>query len=132
MADKLDDENELLFRQVHPSFVIDGQVSSQPFHPTDKDDNKLSVDRASLTTAANSHALYTANGFSSAAVYALNVAEFAEEALSCVSDPLPAANGLAENPAHAYADYSAFRTNQQKNIAKRLKKKAVARGQQHP
>lgn len=31
MVDKLDDENELLFRQVHPSFVIDGKFRVSPF-----------------------------------------------------------------------------------------------------
>ncbi|WP_125255468.1 hypothetical protein [Brevundimonas fluminis] len=132
MADKLDDDNELLFRQVHPNFVVDGQLSSQPFQPSVKDDNKLSVDRSSLTTAADSHSLYTSNGFESVAVYAVNVAEFGAEALPCVSDPLPAAGDLAANPAHALADYSAHKPSKQKTIAKRLKQKAINRGRQHP
>ncbi len=132
MSTPLPDEDELLFRQVHPNFVVDGQLSSQPFQPTEKDDNKLSVDRASLTNAASSHALYVANGFSSAGVYALSVKEFSSEALPCVSDPLPATAELQANAAHAFADYSSHKPSKQKTIAKRLKQKAIARGQKHP
>jgi len=34
----LDDGDELLFRQVHPSFIRDGRPSGQAFRPTKKDD----------------------------------------------------------------------------------------------
>lgn len=132
MSDTLPDDDELLFRQVHPNFVVDGQLSSQPFQPTDKDANKLSVDRSSLTDAASSHALYVANGFASAGVYALSVGEFGKETLPCVSDPLPATEVSQANPAHAVADYSAHSSSKQKTIAKRLKQKAIERGQKHP
>lgn len=132
MSDPLDDHEELLFRQVHPNFVVDGQLSSQPFQPTDKDADKLSVDRSSLTDAAASHALFVENGFSSVAVYALSVKEFSDQDLPCVSDPLPSAEKLKANPAHAYADYSGHGASKQKAIAKRLKQKAIGRGRQHP
>jgi len=36
-------ENTLLLRQVHPSFVQDGKITSQVFRPTPKDENKLSM-----------------------------------------------------------------------------------------
>jgi len=32
-----------LLRQIHPSFVQNGKVTSQAFHPTPKDENKLSA-----------------------------------------------------------------------------------------
>ena len=128
----LTDDDEVLFRQMHPSFVQAGEPSSQPFAPTPKDDNKLSVDREALTTAAASHALFTGNGHASAAVYGVSVGEFVGEALPCRSDPLAATATQAENPAHAYADYAAHVPAQQKNRAKRLKRYALARGQLHP
>jgi hypothetical protein len=40
--------------------------------------------------------------------------------------------GQAKNEAHSVADYSQHKANQQKNIAKRLKIKALARGRLHP
>ena len=33
----------LLLRQIHPSFVQDGRVTSQAFRPTPKDESLLSV-----------------------------------------------------------------------------------------
>ena len=33
----------LLLRQIHPSFVQDGRVTSQAFRPTPKDDAQLSA-----------------------------------------------------------------------------------------
>lgn len=129
MSEKLTNAGEVLFRQIHPSFVENGVPSSQPFKPTEKDQNQLSLDRSSLTTAAKSHALYLESGLSSEAVFGLTVGEFTSETINCQSDPL---KGPPANPAHTLADYSAFTGNQQKNIAKRLKLKALARGRLHP
>ena len=43
MADSklLADDDEVLFRQVHPAFVRDGRPSSQAFRPTPKDEGSL-------------------------------------------------------------------------------------------
>ncbi len=133
MGEQLTYEDEILFRQIHPSFVEkDGYPSSQPFHPTDKDDNKLSVDRSSITNAAGAFSLYLSKGHKSAAVYGLSVGEFKERDLPCVSDPCEATDDQTANPAHAYADFSQHGTNKQKTLAKRLKVKALARGRLHP
>ncbi len=132
MGDPLPEDAEVLFRQVHPSFIQNEQPSSQPFAPTPKDDNKLSVDRSSLTTAGGSYALHTGSGAASAAVYGVSVGEFRAESIPCISDPLEAADGKPANDAHAYANYSEHGINQQKLKAKRLKLKAVARGRLHP
>lgn len=131
-APPLDDSDEILFRQIHPKFYDNSHPASPQFAPTPKDAGHLSVDRSSKTDAAAAHALFTGNGFESAAVYGLTVGEFATESLQCYSDPLAAEGKLAANPAHAYADFSAFTGNQQKNIAKRLRNVAVKRGRLHP
>jgi len=131
MIETLTNKEELLLRQVHPTFVQNGQISSQPFCPTPKDDNKLSVDRASMTSPRAAHSLFIANGGQSVAVYGLSVDEFLREELTCHADPLKASDGKRANPAHAVADYSAHAPGQQKNKAKRLKLKAVARGSLH-
>lgn len=132
MGEPLIDPGEVLFRQIHPSFLDNGKPSSQPFAPTQKDEAKLSVDRSALTDAAESFALFTGTGHQSAAVYGLTVGEFVTEALPCLSDPLAAEGLEPANPAHAYADYSGHNPNQQKVKAKRLKQKALARGCLHP
>jgi hypothetical protein len=126
------DNDELLLRQIHPNFYDNDYPSSVQFAPSAKDDNKLSVDRRSLITPAESHALFTGNGFQSAAVYGVSVGEFSAEKLPCHPDPLEAEGTRAANPAHAYADFSAVTVSQAKKIAKRLRNNALKRGRLHP
>jgi len=76
--------------------------------------------------------LFTGNGFVSAAVYGVSVAEFRAEHLPCHPDPLEAEGTLSAHPAHAYADFSASSPSQGKKIAKRLRNNAVKRGRLHP
>lgn len=129
MGEALTEAGEMLFRHIHPKWVEDdGEPSSQPFIPTKKDNNKLSVDRSSLTDAASSYALFLANGLASVAVYGLTVGEFDKEQLPCAADPLEQSPEQLANPAHALADYAGFSAGQQKLIARRLKLVARARG----
>ncbi len=132
MTIELSDDDEVLFRQVHPGFMQGDAPSSQSFMPTPKDDNKLSVDRSALTTAKDSYRLFTGNGFESTAVYGLTVGEFRGQDIPCIEDPLEASDGKAANPAHALADYEAHPPSRQKTKAKRLKQKALARGRLYP
>jgi len=132
MTDQLTDNDEILYRQVHPSFVQDGIPSSQTFMPTPKDKNMLSVDRSSLTSAAESYTLFTSGGLKSQAIYGLSVAEFQEQGIACISDPITGDPDREDNLAHALADYSAHTEKVQKVKAKKLKAKAVARGKLHP
>lgn len=130
MKTSLTEMAELLFRQIHPNFIQNGQIGSPAFCPTPKDDNKLSVDRSSMTTPQASRQLFVSNGGKSQGVYALSVEEFQQENLTCQADPIEAEDNKLANPAHAIADYSAHSQKEQKNKAKRLKLKAMARGLQ--
>ena len=121
-------DDEVLFRQIHPIFFENGHLSSSPFVATMKDDGKLSVDRSAITTAKDAFVLYTGNGFKSCGVVGLAIGEFRAEDLLCLSDPIDATDTLAANPAHAYADYAHYTSNQIKNKAKRLKQRAISRG----
>jgi hypothetical protein len=122
MTDKLTDANEVLFRQIHPSQFLDGEPASSAFIPSSKDENKLSVDRSALTTAQQSYTTYTSNGLASVAVFGVTVGEFSGHQIECLADP------LAENKAHALADYSTHSKSAQKNIGKKLKQQAIQRG----
>ncbi|QNK74208.1 hypothetical protein H7F36_02875 [Variovorax sp. PAMC28562] len=122
---------EVLFRQIHPHSLEKGEPSSDRFRPYANDQNQMSVDRSALTTAAESHTLYVANGKLSAAVFGLAVAELSAESIPCKADPLTAKDDQLENAAHALADYSAHSEKAQKNIAKKLKQLAIARGCLH-
>ncbi len=51
----------LLLRQIHPSFIQDGRVTSQAFRPTPKDELLLSVDDGDRVGAEASWKRFTAN-----------------------------------------------------------------------
>jgi hypothetical protein len=128
----LTNDSEVLFRQVHPD-LMDGEVpASSGFLPTPGDNDELSVDRSSITTAGAAFSLYTSGGRRSAAVFGVTVGEFRAEGIPCRKDPIPQSPTAPANPAHAIADYKQHGSNQQKKIAKRLKQKAVFRGKLHP
>lgn len=131
MANKLNVPEEVLFRQIHPNSLQQGEPGSDRFRPSEMDANQLSTDRSTLTSAAAAHALYTSTGKKSAAVFGLTVSEFQNESIVCIEDPVKNRPGLPDNPAHALADYSQHELNKQKIIAKRLKRLAVERGCLH-
>jgi hypothetical protein len=132
MGSELDQLGEVLFRQIHPNSMEGDEPASDRFRPSASDENKLSVDRSSLTTAADAHAQYVASGRKSVAVFGVSVGQFAAEDIPCEEDPIKASETEPENLSHALADYSAHSTPHQKVVAKRLKRLALARGCLHP
>ena len=129
----LSDDEELLFRQVHPRFVRDGRPSSQAFRPTPKDLSKLSVARGSLTTPAAAYELYTAGlGLPSAGTWATTVGECREQALNVLPDPLSSPPEKVADPAHALVDFTPHSKSQAEAKGARLARKAVDRGRLHP
>lgn len=129
----LDDGEELLFRQAHPSFVRDGRPSSQVFRPTPKDAGKLSVARGSLTTPASAFELHTRGlGLLSAGTWAVTVEECREQALNVLPDPLSSPPEKVDDPAHAVVEFTPHSKNQCEAKATRLTLKATERGRLHP
>ena len=128
----LADDEELLFRQVHPSFVRDGRPSSQAFRPTAKDEGKLSVARGSLTTPAAAYRLYTEGlGLPSAGTWAVNVGECREQGLNVFPDPLTSPPEKVADAAHAVVDFTPYSKNQAEAKGARLARKAFERGALH-
>ncbi|WP_298336390.1 hypothetical protein [uncultured Erythrobacter sp.] len=132
MSDQIHDSDEVLFRQVHPDFIQNGEPVSHRFYPQSNDDGKLSVDRGGITTAEHSHLLYTSSGKQSQAVFGVSVGEFASETVPVYAAPTEETEDHPANDAHALADYTNHGTSQQRKIGKRLKRQALARGQLHP
>lgn len=126
MCEPLTDNDELLFRQIHPQHAGTDMPSSQAFQVFSKDRGELSVDRSSLTTAANSFATFRKNGFQTVAVYGLNVGEFGSLEILCYPKP------LCINKAHAIADFSHQTRSGCKSLAKKLRAIAHSRGRLYP
>jgi hypothetical protein len=117
----------ILFRQAHPSFVENDEVTSQAFIPFPKDEGKPSVDDGDLTTAEAAFNYWTNDlGNESAGTWGVTCNEVTDSGLSYESNPLP------KNPAHALIDFTAHPEKHHRKLAKKLKAFANARKRLHP
>ncbi len=115
----------LLLRQVNPSWVQAGRITSQVFKPTRKDKNRLSVYDGDQISPADSWTHYTDQlGHKSVGVVAVTVAECQKHELSAVSDPGPFQE-------HAVIEFDNCSSSQIEKKAKHLKKAAEVRGWQY-
>ncbi len=115
----------LLFRQVHPSWIREGRVTSQAFTPTKKDEKRLSVYDGDQISAKDAWSHYTKKlGSRSIGVLAVTVAECEELDLSVVPDPNPF-------PEHVVIQFDGFSNSQIGKKAKRLTRTAESRGWQY-
>lgn len=132
-AESLTNVSELLHRQVHPQFVQANGLSSQAFTPFPRDDGKLSVDRNSLSSAQEAYALHIRKvdpkrqtNLESAGTWSVTVGECRDLKLPVLADPV---EGAEPNPAHCLIDFHQHSHNQRKRCGKKLRDKAVERGQ---
>lgn len=112
----------LLLRQIHPSFVQAGRVTSQAFRPTPKDENHLSVydgDRIQAL-AAWQHFVATP-GCRSAGIMAVAHGE-------CTAEQLPVNPDGVPFPEHVSIDFTAFGKSDIEKKAKVLTRQAQVRG----
>ncbi len=101
--------SSLLFRQVNPSWVRNGRISSQVFRPTSKDKKKLSACDGREITAKESYLHYTTRlGFASVGVVAVTAGECKQEQLPVVPDPQP------EFSEHVIVDFSGERIHNER------------------
>ena len=123
----LTDPDELLYRQVHPSFVVDGVPSSQAFAPTRKDEGQLSIARGSLTTAEAAYNHHTTElHLASAGTWAVTVGEASAAGLSSFDQHRD------DVPAHGFIDFRALAASKARSKASLLVARARARGRLHP
>jgi hypothetical protein len=119
------EEETLLLRQVHPSFMQGDRLSSlvfssQTFRPTPKDEGCLSVYNGNKYTPDESFDHYV-NEMLSAGVVAVTVAE-------CSAIELPVEEDNEPFNGHSFIDYRNKSNGQIKKKASILKRKATDRG----
>ena len=114
----------LLYRQVNPHWVINGEPNSQTFMPTHKDQGLLSVyDGDQITPADSWHHFTGVLGYASAGVAAVSLAECQAQQLAVHPDP-------ESFPEHALIDFTGLSRSQRERKAAQLKAAALARGWQ--
>ena len=122
----LTDPSEVLYRQVHPSWIKpNGSFSSQVFKPTPKDKGCLSVDRSSKISAHTSFEGHQSFGVS-VAILGVTVGRVTDVGLASFDDV------LADKPAHSYIDMTGKSRGQIEGLAGKLRDVAVDRGVLHP
>ena len=115
-------DNTLLHRQVHPSWVQQGRVTSQVFRPTPKDEKKLSVYDGDKFTAPKAWEHFTSVlTLRSIGVLAVSVAE-------CKSLELTPSPDEKTFSGHALIDFSAHTESKIVGKSKFLKAHAQTRG----
>lgn len=131
-----------LFRQVHPSHLING-LSSGAFRPTPNDEEKLSVDCANMTSAKASYELHLQKTkalpsgdrvpLETSGTWAINRDICETENLPVIPDPIENEPFQPDNSAHHLVDFStAAAPASKKTIAKRLRLKAAELGKLWP
>lgn len=111
----------LLLRQIHPSFIQDGRVTSQAFRPSPKDEFLLSVDDGDRVSAEASWQRFIANpACKSIGVQAVSQAECIAQALPVIEDGIP-------HPEHCSINYTAFDKKSMEKKAKLLRAQAEMR-----
>ena len=117
-------EATLLHRQVNPSWIQSGRVTSQAFKPTPKDQRRLSVYDGDQISPVGAWRHYTETlGFTSVGILGVTVAECESLELAAEPDPQPF-------PEHAVIIFGEFSNAQTEKKAKQLRAFATARGWQ--
>jgi hypothetical protein len=112
----------LLYRQVHPSWVQQGRVTSQAFKPTPKDRKRLSMYDGDRISAERAWTHYTVGlGFVSAGVLAVSRGECLAVNLPVEADPDPF-------PEHVVIRFDGLSAAEITTTAKHLCHAAAARG----
>jgi hypothetical protein len=129
---ELDESDELLWRQIHSSWIDGKSIAKSAFMPGKKDEGKLSLARSSEVSAEDSHAEYVAGfGYKSEGVMAVRVAECDGENVRVVDDSSSASRPDPCPKGHCYADLRSTGSSRLKKVAANLRDHAVSRGWVH-
>jgi hypothetical protein len=121
----LEDESELLWRQVNPGWIDGGRITSQSFKATPKDEGMPSVARSTKLSAQEAFEQY---GFASAGTWAIAVGKVIDCGSRAVDD-----SATPNAPfGHAYFDMRNLSRGRQEKIAAKLRDHAQDRGKVFP
>lgn len=112
----------LLLRQIHPSFVRGGRVTSQAFRPTPKDEDRLSTEDGDRIAPEAAWRRYTE------VLALLSTGVMGILAASCAAEGLAVEPDGAPTPEHVSVIFAGLTTGERERVSKRLRDAADARG----
>ena len=112
----------MLFRQINPSFIQNGRVSSAAFRPTPKDEKQLSVYDGDRITPKESYEHFTE------ALHCHSIGVLAITVNDCANNSLPVLEDSATFWSHALIDFSQKSNSETRKIAEHLRDIALTRG----
>lgn len=119
---EITDLEEQCYRNVHPSFIVSGRITSQAFHCTPKDNGQLSTARGSIVSAKKHYEEYKVL-HKTAGVCAVLRKDIYDNQLRWVDD---SANLEGATPTgHAYIDFRAYQDRAFRKKAKALSRCAM-------
>ena len=127
------DGDELIWRNVNPNWIDNGELSSQAFRPTPKDLKQLSGAREREVSAEDHFEEFTEKlELESSGVWAISAGEAKDAALRCIFD---AEADSAPDPCpvgHTYIDYRGHGNSKIRKIGSSLRDLAEVRGCKFP
>lgn len=119
----LDDQTEVLLRQVHPlQYLVDGKLSSVAFYPSEDDQGVMSTRREAI--GAERACLDWLEKHDSAGTWGVSVGEFAMHTVETTDD-----SSLPEQPeGHASADYTHMAEGLRRKKGRKIRDHAWDRG----
>jgi hypothetical protein len=126
-------DDELLFRQVRPTWLREGRVGAEAFIPRPKDEKLLSVAREALIDGEGAYRHHVEKlGYSSAGTWAVTVGECRTLELKAFPDALTSPPETVAYPAHTSIDFRPFDDNEIEAKAMILTAGANERGRLYP
>jgi hypothetical protein len=123
-ASTIDDVNEDLLRQVHPTqLMLDGRPDSSAFSPSPSDTGLLST-RRQWITAERAHSDWIASQKLSVGTWGIRQGDFTDADLLAYDDS--SINGNPEG--HASVDFTAFAPSRHRKIGRKLRDASCERG----
>lgn len=120
----------LVYREIHPSWVVNSRLSSQAFKPTKKDEGRLSVRNSDKITAEDCHKFQTEKlNLKSMGNYGVTIGEISEASLQCFESPI---TSEPVDPSHCHISFVSLTGSQIQTKADKLVSAARSRGQIHP
>lgn len=125
-------KEDILLRQINPTFIQSGRIGSQSFKPFPRDDGYLSVHEKDKITPKEAHRIFTEiKGFNSENVAGVSISEVNSIDLQAYSDqsedgPSPEADALDD--AHASINFNELEKSDIKSKSKTLSRLANDRG----